>query len=64
MTPLNTLCVIFDLDGTLIETAPDLAGAMNRVLVNEGYTPLPVSQVRLVIGHSGRAMMRGALKHF
>jgi len=64
MTPLNTLCVIFDLDGTLIETAPDLAGAMNRVLINEGYAPLPVSQVRPLIGHGGREMLRGALTHF
>ncbi len=41
---------IFDLDGTLIDSAPDLAAALNLVLAMRDLEPLPVAQVRLMIG--------------
>ncbi len=42
--------IVFDLDGTLIDSAPDLAAALNLVLEMRGARPLPVDQVRLMIG--------------
>lgn len=42
--------VIFDLDGTLVDSAPDLAGALNDLLAEEGLGSLPLEQVRLMIG--------------
>ena len=38
--------VLFDLDGTLLDTAPDLAGALNRLRASRGYPPLPYAEVR------------------
>ncbi|MDP4034447.1 MAG: phosphoglycolate phosphatase [Pseudorhodobacter sp.] len=42
--------VIFDLDGTLIDSAPDIHAASNRVLAAEGFAPLSLPQVRSFIG--------------
>lgn len=42
--------VIFDLDGTLIDSAPDIHAASNRVLQAEGFAPLSLAQVRGFIG--------------
>jgi N-acetyl-D-muramate 6-phosphate phosphatase len=38
--------VLFDLDGTLADTAPDLAGAVNRLLIEHGRPAVPVDQTR------------------
>ena len=46
--------VIFDLDGTLIDAAPDLAAKLNQVLATEGLAPLPVKTVQGLIGHGVR----------
>ncbi len=50
--------VVFDLDGTLAETAGDLMGALNHVLVGDGLPPLPVGQARSLLGAGGRALIR------
>lgn len=42
--------VIFDLDGTLIDSAPDIHAASNRVLAEQGFAPLTLAQVRSFIG--------------
>ena len=42
--------VIFDLDGTLIDSAPDIHAASNRVLAEAGFAPLTLAQVRSFIG--------------
>jgi len=42
--------VVFDLDGTLIDSAPDLAVALNLVLEMKGLEPLETAQVRFMIG--------------
>ena len=50
--------VVFDLDGTLAETAGDLMGALNHVLSLEGIAPLPVAQARNLLGAGGRALIQ------
>ncbi len=49
--------IVFDLDGTLIDTAPDLTAALNHVLVSEGRPPLPQAEVRNLVGHGARALI-------
>jgi len=57
---LNGWTVAFDLDGTLVDTAPDLIGALNVVLAEQGVSPAPVSAVRLLVGHGVMGMLRRA----
>jgi phosphoglycolate phosphatase len=49
--------LVFDLDGTLAETAPDLIGALNFVLAKDGIAPLPVEAARSLLGAGGRALI-------
>ena len=44
------LAVVFDLDGTLIDSAADLADALNYTLGLRGFNPLPVAQVKEMVG--------------
>jgi len=53
--------ILFDLDGTLVDTAPDLAAAMNHVLAAHGRPPLPVDDVRHLVGHGARALVTRGL---
>lgn len=55
--PLSGCVVIFDLDGTLVETAPDLAAAMNHVIAGDEAAPLALSAVRNMVGRGARAML-------
>lgn len=54
------LTLVFDLDGTLIDTAPDLAAAANHVLRHAGLQPVPGDSIRLHVGHGALAMIRSA----
>jgi 2-phosphoglycolate phosphatase len=49
--------VLFDLDGTLIDSAPDLAGAANDMRVERGQAPLPYAQLRPMVGTGARGMV-------
>ncbi|MDH5659430.1 MAG: HAD-IA family hydrolase [Gammaproteobacteria bacterium] len=49
--------VLFDLDGTLADTAPDLAAALNHVLKTNNYDPLPFETIRPVVSHGGIALV-------
>jgi 2-phosphoglycolate phosphatase len=49
--------VLFDLDGTLIDSAPDLAGAANRLRADEGLPPLPLETLRPMVGSGARGMV-------
>ena len=49
--------VLFDLDGTLVDTAPDLADAVNRMLLVRGRPPLSLSELRPVASHGARGML-------
>jgi phosphoglycolate phosphatase len=53
--------VAFDLDGTLADTAPDLAAALNRTLAALGRPGVPPESVRNLIGHGARALLRRGL---
>lgn len=57
MTTRHTL-VLFDLDGTLIDSAPDLAGAANTMRVARGMEALPVAALRSMVGAGARGMVR------
>jgi len=54
---MTTPTVVYDLDGTLADTASDLMGALNAVLVHEGLAPLPVERARSMLGAGGRALL-------
>ncbi len=58
MTELEDVAVIFDLDGTLIDTAGDLAASMNDVLAKNGREILDPSEVRGMVGRGARAILR------
>ena len=51
-------CVLFDLDGTLVDTAPDLASALNRTLVSHGRQALPFETIRPSVSLGGVAMVK------
>ena len=53
--------IVFDLDGTIADTAPDLAAALNHVLAAMDREQVPLSQVRSMIGHGARALLRKGL---
>jgi phosphoglycolate phosphatase len=49
--------IAFDLDGTLIDTAPDLIGTLNYILAEYGHDGLPLESARSIVGHGARAML-------
>ncbi len=55
--PLVGVTVLFDLDGTLVDTAGDLAASMNHALKAAGLPPVPLARVRRLVGHGARAML-------
>jgi phosphoglycolate phosphatase len=54
--------IVFDLDGTLVDTAPDLVDTLNVILAREDIPPLPFEEARLMIGGGARAMIERGLK--
>jgi phosphoglycolate phosphatase len=53
--------ILFDLDGTLADTAPDLAAAANRLRSDRGLEPLELEQLRSLASHGARGMVGRAL---
>ncbi len=49
--------VLFDLDGTLVDSAPDLAGAANDLRAAHGLAPLPYQALRPMVGSGARGMV-------
>jgi phosphoglycolate phosphatase len=49
--------VLFDLDGTLVDSAPDLAGAINELRAENGLEPMPYAVLRPMVGNGARGML-------
>jgi phosphoglycolate phosphatase len=60
---MKDLTVVFDLDGTLVDTAPDLVGATNHALSDVGLPPVPSPVLRPWISFGARRMIVEALAH-
>lgn len=54
--------IIFDLDGTLVDTAPDLAAALNAVLTRAGRPAVPIDEVRHLVGRGARKLIERVLE--
>ena len=54
--------IVFDLDGTLVDSAPDLADATNHVLATLGFKPVDEIEIRPYVGHGALAMIEGAAR--
>jgi phosphoglycolate phosphatase len=54
---LTGATIAFDLDGALVDSAPDLVGALNIILDEHGHPALPMDAARFVVGHGARAML-------
>ena len=55
------LTIVFDLDGTLIDTAPDLIATLNLILAQQGLPEVPYESARPLIGGGARTMLERAL---
>ncbi|MBL8351442.1 MAG: HAD-IA family hydrolase [Burkholderiaceae bacterium] len=55
--------ILFDLDGTLMDTAPEIADALNETLMRLGHAPVDEALVRDWIGDGARALLGKALAH-
>lgn len=60
---LNGATVAFDLDGTLVESAPDLIGAVNAILMSEGFKPLAYEAGRPFISRGARWLLQWGLEN-
>jgi len=57
LSALQGATIAFDLDGTLVDTAPDLIGTLNVLLAQEGLAPFPLGEARPFIGRGARWML-------
>ncbi|MEQ1752577.1 MAG: phosphoglycolate phosphatase [Micropepsaceae bacterium] len=53
--------IVFDLDGTLVDTAPDLAAALNAVLIRERLPVVSLEKVRHMVGRGARVLIENAM---
>ncbi len=58
----DKILYVFDLDGTLADTAGDLMGALDHVMVSEGFQATPIEDARALLGAGARALIQRALK--
>lgn len=61
MSALSPLTIVFDLDGTLVDTAPDLVAALNVALAAEACPPVSLAEARDMIGAGARALLQRGL---
>ncbi|MES2042245.1 MAG: phosphoglycolate phosphatase [Pseudomonadota bacterium] len=61
MTILRFRTIVFDLDGTLADTAPDIAAALNHALAQVGRQILTLDAVRSMVGHGGKVLVQRGL---
>jgi phosphoglycolate phosphatase len=55
---MNINTILFDLDGTLIDTAPDLAYALNTLLLENGFNEKPYEQIKPLVAFGGKALIQ------
>jgi phosphoglycolate phosphatase len=58
---MNSSLLVFDLDGTLVDSVPDLRAALNEMLRERGRPPLSLPQVKRMVGDGAPAMVARAL---
>lgn len=56
-------CILFDLDGTLVDTAPDLIASLNHALKQHGYEMVQPSHVKPHVSFGASAMINGCMKN-
>ena len=56
--------VLFDLDGTLLDSAPDMVAAINLMRAERGEAPMPLAELRPHVSKGARAMIRASWGHF
>jgi phosphoglycolate phosphatase len=55
---ITPACILFDLDGTLLDTAPDMAQALNLLLQEQGKSVLPLATIRPVVSHGSPGLLK------
>src|SRR5262245_47852944 len=60
--PQSPLCILFDLDGTLVDTAPDLLASLNAVLTRVGHRPVVPHELRSMVGNGVKALFERAFE--
>jgi len=60
--PRSPLAILFDLDGTLVDTAPDLLASLNAVLTRVGHRPVVPRELRSMVGHGVKALFERAFR--
>ena len=55
--PLHGATILFDLDGTLVDSAPDLVGSLNAVLEEQRLPAVPLARARSLVGQGARALI-------
>ncbi len=58
---MNGLTIVFDLDGTLVDTAPDLVDTLNAILRRQGLLPVPYDVARPLIGGGAKELLKRGL---
>jgi phosphoglycolate phosphatase len=58
----SAFTVVFDLDGTLVDTAPDLVATLNVVFAREGFAPVPYELARNMVGGGAQRMIELGLR--
>ncbi len=59
--PSGPHAVVFDLDGALVDSVPDIAAALNAAVVAAGFTPLTVAEVACMVGNGSEMLVARAL---
>jgi N-acetyl-D-muramate 6-phosphate phosphatase len=57
-SPERPGAILFDLDGTLLDTAPDMTGALNALLIEQGRDELPFAAMRAYVSHGSHGLVR------
>ena len=59
---MSPFTIVFDLDGTLVDTAPDLVATLNIVLAREGLQPVAYADARRMVGGGARVIVERGIK--